>query len=279
MRVSHVDSSARCMAPLEPRLCVVCSRGSVAQKLLHIPIVNHRKGQIPVELHWHWGSSSKATIWEEGFHRRIFLSSPYISRAWKGMLWKEDCLGDLKMILAGGISAWCCCVRRKKQACRALGKMMQLVTHKKIKILFSALLLVFIFPSFKSKINPKSLRSDLWLFVFFFFSCLFFHANISELVDRSLRLRERIVLKCRDSWDSSSWKNSPLFFLTEAMGDGRWWMASCLSKQKLWDLLRCWKAHTTEVRSCPCALTSYFLWTEKLILFGAIKKKKSGDKQ
>lgn len=186
----------------------------------------------------------------------------------------EKSLGDLKMLLVGGISAWCCCVKRKKQACRALGKTMQLVTHKKVKILFSALLLIFIFPSFKSKINPKSSRSDL-LFFFFSFSYLFFHANISKLVDISLKITWKDSVEVQRQLRLFQLEEfSKLFFLTEAMGDGRWWMASCLSKQKLWDLLRCWKAHIAEARSCPCALTSYFLWTEKLLLFGATKKKK-----
>jgi len=165
---------------------------------------------------------------------------------------------------------------KNKPDCQALGKMMQLVTHKKVIILFFCFVAgIFFFLSFKSKTNPKSSRSDLSLSLSLFFSYLLFHANISELVDRSLKIMWKDSVEAQRQLRLFQLEEfSKLFFLTEAMGDGRWWMASCLSKQKLWDLLRCWKAHTAEVRSCPCALTSYFLWTEKLLLFGATCRKR-----
>lgn len=55
------------------------------------------------------------------------------------------------------------------------------------------------------------------------------------------------------------------------MADGRWHL---FIKQELWDLSGCWENHTAGVRSCLCALISYFLRTKKLLPFGATCRKK-----
>lgn len=164
---------------------VACSRSGVVSKLHRVPFASHRKGQIPLERHWLWGSSSSVTTWEESFHPEELakLFSRFICM--KGLVLRKELLGRLAVACGWwDLSYWCYCVRRTKMSLtvRSWEKACSSQAGKKDKTLLSALLLIFFFFNIvlKAKSILNLLRLNLW-FCQIFFSILAFQSLWTDL--------------------------------------------------------------------------------------------------
>lgn len=155
----------------------------MAWKLHRVPFASHRKGQIPLEHHWLWGSSSSATTWEESFHPEELAKLFLCFICMKRLILRKELLGRLAVACGWwDLSYRCYCVRRTKMSLtvRSWENACSSQAGKKDKTLLSALLLIFFYIVLTAKSILNLTRLNLW-FCQICFSILAFQSLWTDL--------------------------------------------------------------------------------------------------